>query len=242
MSAWRHDHDDAGQSMLPLIAGAAVLVLAVFALALFTARTLTDMHVRHKMESLARQAGEVLRQHASTTPSRLNAQGELLLEGLMRFRDVDAMRVEMNGATLWAAPAGFAPRVAPLASGAPRVYSSPVDGMDARLALARHEVMVNGARASVLLRLDITGLAASYRAIALLVAKLVSAVLIAAFLAIGLLLMRRRTREEGMPDMERLHDEMTRQLRARARRMRQAEEGHVDGEAGGEKQARRRAG
>jgi len=235
MSAWRESQSREARVILPLLLGAAVLVLAVFVLALGTAKSLTELHVRHKVQSIAQQAAQVWREHADAR-GRPDAQGALLLQGLMRFRDVEALALARDGQLLWARPQGWRP---PAQAPSLRLFTAAPDGIRRHFALAREQMTIAGALLEVAVKLDITGIAASYRAIALLMAKLVSSVLIAAFLVIGVLVLRRERRQAIAPDMDRLHDGMVGQLRAQAAHMR-ASLGPSQEEAGREPRKRQR--
>ena len=210
--------------LLPLVAGAGILLLSVWMFALHLGDTLARLHVEQKMESLAAQARDVLARHQ-------DAEARLLLKGLMRFREVEALRVHApDGAVLFAWPENFRARAPErLAPGEIRQYAAQLESYTPIKAISRQRTMLKGKPLDVIARLDITGIVASYRQIAILVAKMISVVLLAAFLAIGVLLMRRRRQQRldmpGTAEIERLealHTQMATALRWQAALMRSA--------------------
>lgn len=180
------------RGLTALLIGGAVLIVAVWWVVMQLSSTLARIHVEQRMADIAAKAQDVLRQARGTTPD-----ARLALRHLARFRDITHMELrDANGALLWRNHQTPAPKRLDLpTANATLLEKRNIDGLSRDW--ARHHALftVAGQLHHLLLEADVTTILASYRYVALLVAKAFTTVLLAAIFLMGWLLMRRQRLE-----------------------------------------------
>ncbi len=176
-----------------LILGGALLIAAVWWVTLHLASTLAATHVQQKMADVAHKASDIYVTQRDEA-SRLQALG-----WLARFRDVRLMELRGNGGKLLWRNVNSISRVrrALPAAGHTLLERRNVDGLPR--VMARHHALLkaDGKTLHLVLEADVSDLMASYRRIAVLLAKAISTVLLAAVFMMGwLIILRWREQRE----------------------------------------------
>ncbi len=176
------------RELLALLIGGLLLVAAVWVFSLYLGNRLADVHMRHAVAGVARQAAEVLRETgaANVAGESLPADTQTELRRLMKYRDVMALEiVGRNGRTVWSSGGGSA-NVAATAGFS--LHHITVDGLPRTVIDAR----VPAGNVTVGVRQDVTGILGWYNDVFVAVAKAVTTVILAGFLATGAMLLRRQ--------------------------------------------------
>ena len=179
-----------------LLIGGALLIAAVWWATLQLAATLGQAHVHGKMADVAGKARTVLSQPLSEQ-EKYGA-----LKWLGQFRDVRRLELrDAQGRLVWRNHASISQvRRALPAPGKTVTEQRIIDGM-ARIMARHHAVMdVNGRQMHLLLEADVTNMLAYYRQVAVVVAKALTTVLLAAVFLMGWLLLARWREQRALAE------------------------------------------
>ncbi|GEM_PF-6557339 len=170
--------------LVALVIGGALLIASVWLVTLHLASSLGQMHVQAKMADIARKAQLALQQDDE-------AAGHLqALQWLARFRDVRRMELhDAAGKVIWRNPDNVSRvvRAAP-ENGQTVLEQRTVDGLP-RI-MARHAALLrmDDKPVQLVLEADVSTLLASYRQVAMLVAKAITTALLAGIFLMGWLI------------------------------------------------------
>ena len=180
------------RGLTALLIGGAVLIIAMWWAVMQLSATLARIHVEQRMADVAIKAEAVLRQARGITPDARQA-----LTHLARFRDIARMELrDAQGTVLWRNYHSVSRVRHPLpAVGQTLLEKRNIDGLMRDWARHHAALTIAGEQLHLLLEADMTPILASYRRVALLVAKAFTTVLLAAILLMGWLLMRRQRLE-----------------------------------------------
>ena len=170
-----------------LLIGGALLIAATWWLTLQLASTLAVTHVERKMADVAEKAQAVLAQPLDTS------EQQKALAWLARFRDVQRLELQADdGTLLWRNYQSVSQvRHALPKAGQTMLQRRNIDGLPRTLARHHALVQAGGRRLHLLLEADVSNLLASYRQVAMVIAKAITTVLVAAIFIMGWLLMLR---------------------------------------------------
>lgn len=191
-----------------LVIGGAVLIAAIWLLAWQLADMLARAHVQEKMHDVATKAASVLREPGamfSGSRPALSPRTRQALADLARFRDIHRLELrDAQGNVVW--------RNTPSISRVKRTWPASktiviekrnVDGLMRSMARYHTVFSAAGTPLHLVIELDATPQLATYHHVAMLVAKAISTVVVAAILLMGWMLIRRiREREALLRQLE----------------------------------------
>ncbi len=187
-----------------LIAGGAVLIAAVWLLAWQLADVLARTHVQQKMQDVAAKAESVLREPGAPFSGKslaLSPRTRQALADLARFRDIYRMELrDGQGNIVWRNVSSISrvKRSWPKDGGIV-IERRNVDGLLRSMARYRAQISTAGGRTlHLLMELDATPQLTAYHRVALLVAKAITTVVLAAMLLMGWMLMLRAREREAL--------------------------------------------
>ena len=243
-TAAAHAETTPNRGLTALLIGGAVLIVAMWWAVMQLSATLARIHVEQRMADVATKAQDVLQEARGATP-----QARQALTHLARFRDIARMELrDAQGAVLWRNHHTVSRvRHTPPAPGQTLLEKRNIDGLLRDWARHHATLAVAGQRLHLLLEADMTPVLASYRRVALLVAKAFTTVLLAAILLMGWLLMRRqrmeaerRSTDDWRAELEALQTRNARLLRRMAQLAAAGRDEAQAGEATGRTEERRR--
>ena len=192
------------RGLAALIIGSAVLIAAIWLLSWQLSDVLARTHVQQKMQDVAAKAEGVLREPGalfSGSAIVLSPRARQALADLARFRDIYRMELrDDRGAIVWR----NVPSVSHVKRRWPQdggviIEQRNVDGLVRSMARFHKRIAAAGGKTLHLaLELDATPQLAAYHRVALLVAKAISTVVLAAILLMGWMLMRRVREQEEL--------------------------------------------
>ena len=198
--------------LIGLVAGAVLLILAVWMFALFLGENLAVVHMRHKTQGVSEQAAAIVRKFSAAS---IDKAARTELARLMKYREVERIDIaDAAGRIIWSSdPSGLNGRISIDSEALAGANGLDLD-VRKRTNLSENQffarslaVIGDDGRTTglVALEMDMTGLVAWYRRISILVAKVITTVLSAAFLVMGFMLFGKyRERKKAETRLEKL--------------------------------------
>ena len=175
-----------------LLAGAVILIAAVWIFALLLSGNLARVHMRHKAQGVTMQTAQLLRESGETLSGPLKPATRTELRRLMKYREVERMDIaDASGRVIWSsANDANAGRIA-MTGETLEMRTYKAGPAELKRDFAHSAARIDAPAALVALDMDVTGMIAWYKRISFMVAKTITTVLLGGFFVTGMIMFGR---------------------------------------------------